>query len=416
MVAKTLAKRKPKAAAPVRAAGAVGGALAKANTPPKKPPYRGPALRVLQVLPALNEGGVEQSAVEMALFLKHKRIFNMVASAGGWHLTTLERHRVPHVPLPLESKLPWRILANAVALQRVILENDINVVHARSRAPAWAAWLACKDLPHVRFVTTFHGTYGVKGLLKKWYNGVMLKGRLVIANSQFIAAHIAETYGVDKGRIRVAARGVDAAFKEMPAMKAMRALRAELEIPPHVPMLLFVGRLTSWKGQHVLLEALARLPKKLQWVAVFAGGPDKTGTYARDIQGFGTRLGLSKRLRWLGSRKDIPLLNATADVAFNLSTKPEAFGRTTIEAMAMGTPVVASAHGGSVETVQDGKTGWLVEAQKPQEVAKVLRGLLTDMRPLASVGAAARAHVLETYTSEQCCAAELQAYRDLWQD
>lgn len=378
------------------------------NAPP-------PPLAVLQVLPALREGGVEQSAVEMALYIKSRGGVPVVASAGGRWTAVLRAHGIAHVPLPLDKKAPWFILWNMWRLRGVIHRFGIRVVHARSRGPAWSAWLALKlgGFGCVEYVTTFHGTYGAANIFKKVYNRVMLRGRLVIANSEFIKRHIIDTYGYPASRIVVAARGVDAAVYDPARFSAaeVAAARAALGVEGKTPLLLLTGRLTRWKGQAALLRALALL-KEEDWVAAFAGGA-KTHAYARELKALAAKLGIADRVRWLGMRDDVPLLNLAADLAFSCSTQAEAFGRVAIEAQAMGTPVIASRLGGSLETVRDRETGWLVPPGDAQALAKAIRGALSDRKHLDAMGAAARSWVMGHFTTERCCAAEWAAYQQL---
>lgn len=372
-------------------------------------------LTILQVTPALAEGGVEQSTLEMASFIKAQGATAIVASAGGAGEATLRRLGVMHIRLPLHRKAPWVLLWNALRLRSVIRAHGVDVVHARSRAPAWSAWLALRlgDFSRVRFITTFHGTYGAGHWVKRVYNKVMLKGPVVVANSDFIRRHIIDTYGVASSRIVVAARGVDPKdFRpaDYPPV-AVKRLRAALDIPDGTAMLLMVGRLTHWKGQHVLLDALATV-KDRPWVVVFAGGATQPA-YARSLKDQATRLGLAGQVRWVGNRTDIPLLNRAADVAFSCSVRPEAFGRVAIEAQAMGTPVIASALGGSLETVRNGKTGWLVPPDDAVALAKAIRTALASPKARAAMGKAARAWVLGHFTTETCCKAEWHAYQKL---
>ncbi len=384
-----------------------------------------PVRTALQILPALKDGGVEKSAIEMAKYLKDHGWRPLVASAGGGKVAELERLGVTHIRVQLATKTPWGILWNAVRIMRIIRREGVGIVHARSRAPAWSAWLACR-WTCVAYVTTFHGTYGLSGgSLKRFYNSVMVRGRVVIANSQFIRTHIIENYGVTPERIIVAARGIEPEVwnPSQFTKTEIAALRNELRVTEGVPMLLMVGRITRWKGHDLILEALGQIAD-LPWVWVVAGGIDKDSEYGQQLQARALELGIDERIRWLGSRSDIPRLLAASQLAISGSTRPEAFGRVAIEAMAMGVPVVATGIGGSLETIIDGKTGWLVRPEseakpqtglifgafKPQAVAGILRRALQDAKQLATMGHAARAHVLKSYTVDQCCAAELLAY------
>lgn len=378
-------------------------------------------LPVLQVLPRLKEGGVEESTLAIARYLKAQKgvphWVPHVAAASGKGAETLANLEVPYHKLPLHSKNPLLWLWLTYKLIGIIRAHRIAIVHARSRACAWparfAAWW-CK----VPYVTTFHGHYGLRGgWLKRFYNSVMVAGPVVVANSQFTKAHIVKEYRVNPNRIIVAARGIDARIfnPNLYPDEQRDELRKSLRIGKNVPMLTLVGRLTAWKGQHLLLEALSLLPTR-NFVVVFVGGKEGRGHYAEDLQGFAERLGIAENVRWLGARADVPAILAASTLAFSCSTRPEAFGRAAIEAMAMGVPIIASAHGGSLETIVNGETGWLVDIQPngevmPQALADIIKKALRNRTQLATVGAYARQHVLRRYTVAHMCRAEVEAYK-----
>jgi glycosyltransferase involved in cell wall biosynthesis len=375
-----------------------------------------PEMRILQVLPALNEGGVEVGTIQMARYLQGRGIFNVVASSGGKLAGILEKIGVPHVTLPLDTKNPLNILLNANRLRRLIKKDRITHVHARSRAPAWSAYMACslinasaKDA-YVIFLTTFHGIYGETPAIKRWYNGVMLKGDAVIANSAFVKNHIARVYGDTGKPIYVVHRGNDLERFDPTAIEqsAVDAVRESLGANAGTPLILMVGRLTAWKGQTVLLAALAEL-KDIPWVAAFAGAAENAA-YKQSLEGMIKHADLMDRIHLLGSRDDVPLLYRAADIAVSASIEPEAFGRVAIEAQAMETGIIATAHGGSLETVIDGETGFLVEPSNPTALKAALRKALTDLETFAAMGKAGRAHVCKHLTEEQMCRGETAVY------
>jgi glycosyltransferase involved in cell wall biosynthesis len=367
--------------------------------------------RVLQLLPALGDGGVERSAVEMARHLSGLGLDNIVASAGGDLVGEIEAAGAMHVRLPVGSKSPARMLANARVLAGLIDREAVDIVHARSRAPAWAGVLASRmSKRRPAFVTTFHGVYGHRSALKRWYNAVMLRGPLVIANSEYIRGHIVAVYGVPAERIALAPRGVDPAVFDPALIPAttVESIRAEFQVPPGATLILLVGRLTRWKGQGVFLDALASL-RDLPLVGVLVG----EGGMRAELETRARDLGVADRVRFPGSRRDIPALFAAADLAVSASTEPEAFGRVTIEAMAMETPVVATAHGGSLETVLPGRTGWLVPPGDAAALAAAIRRAVADPGALAAMGAAGRSHVLARFTVSRTVEAEFDVYRRL---
>jgi glycosyltransferase involved in cell wall biosynthesis len=378
-----------------------------------------PAMRILQVLPALNEGGVEGGTIQMAAHLQKERVFNMVASGGGKLVDRLSRIDVPHVTLPLETKNPFTIVLNAFRLKKIIETRRITHVHARSRAPAWSAYIACSmtnagaKSAHVHFLTTFHGLYGDKPAIKRWYNSVMLKGEAVIANSEFIKDHILRVYGDPGVPIFVVHRGNDLERFDPLAFDqdSVDLVRNSLGADARTPLILLVGRLTPWKGHTVLVSALSKL-KDLPWVAAFAGRAENADFQER-VKQMLKEEGIEKRIRILGSRDDVPLLYRAADVAVSASTEPEAFGRVAIEAQAMETGIIATAHGGSLETVIDGETGLLVEPSNAMAMADALREALTDLPAFAKMGKAGRLHVNRELSEEKMCQGETAAYVSL---
>jgi glycosyltransferase involved in cell wall biosynthesis len=349
---------------------------------------------VLQVLPSLITGGVERGTVEITQALTEADAIALVASAGGPLERLIERAGGIHVTLPLTTKSPFGIWRNAAALEALIRERKVSLVHARSRAPAWSAWLACRRTG-VPFVTTHHGTYSEGFPFKRLYNSVMARGRIVIAASQFIADLIMERHRVDPSRIRVIPRGVDPAVFDPGAVNGNRIAKmaAEWRLPDGVRTVVLPGRLTSWKGHSVLLDALARLNRP-DVMCVFVGSHQGRHAYARELENQATRLGIADRLRLVGQCDDMPAAMMLSDVVVHASTQPEAFGRVVIEAQAMGRPVIATDIGGPVETVRHGETGWRVKPGDPDALAAAI-GVALDLDPAErlALGERARASV-----------------------
>jgi glycosyltransferase involved in cell wall biosynthesis len=349
---------------------------------------------ILQVLPSLVTGGVERGTVEMVQAIAQAEGVALVASAGGPMVRTVERAGGTHIQLPLISKRPWAIWRNAAALEDVIRTRRVSLVHARSRAPAWSAWFACQRTG-VPFVTTYHGAYAEDLPFKRAYNAVMARGRIVIAASHYIADLITRQHGVDPARIRVIPRGVDPALFDPAAVTGARIakLAEAWRLPDDVQVVMLPGRLTSWKGQTVLLDAIARLDRP-NVLPVLVGSHQGRHHYARALQSQAERLGLAGRLRLVGQCDDMPAALMLADVVVHASVKPEAFGRVVIEAQAMERPVIASDLGGPVETVRQGETGWRVPPGDPDALAVAIAGAL-DLDPAvrAALGQRARASV-----------------------
>ncbi|MBR0675540.1 glycosyltransferase family 4 protein, partial [Roseomonas alkaliterrae] len=321
------------------------------------PPAAAPA--ILQVLPALVSGGVERGTLEIAEAIVAAGFRALVASAGGPLVEPLEALGARHVRLPLAERSPLALWRNARALERMVREEGVTILHARSRAPAWSALLAARRTG-ARFVTTYHGTYNEGFPGKRLYNSVMARGDRVIAISRFIAALVAERHGVGEDRLRVIPRGVDERAFDPAAVAPERvaALRAAWAVPEGRPVVMLPGRVTRWKGQGVLVEAMARLPGDA--LALLVGDAEARPAFRDELVARIAALGLGGRVRLVGHARDMPAALLLADVVVHASTDAEAFGRTVIEAQAMGRCVIASDLGGPTETVQDGVTGWRV--------------------------------------------------------
>jgi glycosyltransferase involved in cell wall biosynthesis len=369
---------------------------------------------VLQVLPSLVTGGVERGTVEIARAIAEAGGTSLVASAGGRMVATVQRAGGRHITLPLAGRNPWTIRRNAALLSEVIRAERVAIVHARSRAPAWSAWLACRRTG-AHFVTTYHGTYGEDLPFKRHYNAVMAKGERVIAASRFIAELVTARHGTDPERIRVIPRGVDPAVFDPGAVSGERISRLERawRLPEGVRVVLLPGRLTRWKGQGVLIEALARLAGD-NVCCVLAGSDQGRRRYSAQLIRQAEALGVADRLRLAGDCDDMPAALMLADVVVHASVQAEAFGRVVIEAQAMGRPVIAADLGGPVETVEQGVTGWRVPPGNPDALAAAIGHVLAlPADPLAALGARARAAVMRDCTVASMQASTMAVYDEL---
>ena len=372
------------------------------------------SLTVLQVLPALETGGVERGTVEMVQAIVRAGGNALVASAGGRLVAAVERAGGTHITLQLASKNPARIWRNAARLAFLIRAAEVDIVHARSRAPAWSAWLACRKTG-ARFVTTWHGVYKENAPGKRRYNAVMARGERIIAISQFVAAKLKSRHHVDPGRLRVIPRGVDTALFDPAVVTAERTARlaAQWRLPEGAPVIMLPARLTRWKGQSVMLEAMARLERKDVYL-VMVGADQGRNRFRRELLARAQTLGLAERVRLVGHCDDMAAALMMADVVANPSVEPEPFGRTVIEAQAMGRAVVVSDAGGTAETVEHGVTGWRVRPADPGALAATIDVILR-MSPAdrAAIGARARASVCTNYTTAAMQQATLEVYREL---
>ena len=367
-------------------------------------------MKILQVTPALGQGGVERGTVEMAAYTVKQGATSLVASQGGQMVQDLISTGARHIILPLERRDPFTIFANAIKLKTIILQEKVSLVHARSRAPAWAALLACR-LTGTPFLTTFHGTHRIQNRLKKLYNSSMVRGDRTIAISEFIKRHIITNYQLPEDRIDTAPRGCNPEFFSPTAIsqEVLNELRHSLGISSGEVVISLPGRLTRWKGQGLFLQALQKVAD-LPWKAVLIGGPEKKIAYLEELRAQAVELGIAERVVFVGDQSNIVPYYAISDIIVSASTEPEAFGRVAIEAQAMAKPVIASAHGGSLETVRDGATGWLFESGNVDALAGKLRQCLSSDAERKEMGNRGRQWVKEHFTVEQMCQAEWETY------
>jgi len=369
---------------------------------------------ILQVLPSLVTGGVERGTVEIVRAVAEAGGVALVASAGGRMVAAVARAGGRHITLPLNTRNPLLVWRNAGRLATLIRAERVGIVHARSRAPAWSAWLACQRTG-ARFLTTYHGAYGEDLPFKRHYNAVMARGELVIAASRFIAELVIQRHRVDAGRIRVIPRGVDPAVFDPAAVSADRLARlvSAWRLPDGVPIVLLPGRLTGWKGQPVLLQAIARLSRR-DVCCVLVGSDQGRRRYAAGLVRQAEALGIAARLRLAGECDDMPAALMLADVVVHASTAPEAFGRVVIEAQAMGRPVIAADLGGPVETVEQGVSGWRVPPGDAAALAAAIEHVLAlPEAEREAIGQRARAAVLRGYTVAAMQAATLDVYAEV---
>lgn len=359
-------------------------------------------------------GGVERSTVEIAGGLMAAGWGALVTSSGGPMVREIERTGARHVTLPMAEKSPLAILRNARTLADLVSLEGVDIVHARSRAPAWSAWLAARrrGLP---FVTTFHGTYSHGFPGKRWYNSIMTRGRRIIVASHFIADHVRKHYGVGDDRLRLIPRGVDLATFDPARVSAERMIQLAQawRLPDGAPVIMLPGRLTRWKGQLVLIDALAHFRHR-DFRCVLVGSDQGRTGYRREIERRIETRGLSAKVQIVDDCRDMPAAYMLSDVVVSASTDPEAFGRVAVEAQAMGRPVIATRLGAAGETVLENETGLLV----PPNDANALAAALEDALALRQdereqIAERAIAHVRQNFTRDLMCARTLEVYREV---
>ena len=369
---------------------------------------------VLQVLPRLQTGGAERGCVDVAAAIVARGGDALVASAGGHMVRELPRVGARHVVLPVDTKNPFKMRANIGRLARLIRDEGVDLVHARSRAPAWSAYFAARRCK-VPFVTTFHGVYGTGNPLKKLYNSSMVRADRVIAISDYIRQHILATYRIDPERVRTIPRGVDLDIFSPERVSPERVIKLvqEWRLPEDIPVILLPGRLTRLKGHGVLLKALAELGRS-DIRCLLVGSDQGRTAYRRELESRVRKLGLEAIVHVTDHCDDMAAAYKLSDVVVSASIEPEGFGRTVVEAQALGRPVIATNIGAPPETVIDGETGWLVPPNDPGALARALATAL-DLNEYQRRALAERAiaHVARHFSRQRMTDATLAVYEEL---
>ena len=378
-------------------------------------------LKVLQVIPKLGYGGAETGCYDIAHYLPENGCKSFIVTSGGELLKFVDKSKVKVFRLPVQSKNPILILINAIILTFIILLNNISIIHARSRAPAWSCLIASK-ITSRKFVTTFHGTYNFKSSLKKLYNSVMVRSDLIIAGSNFIFSHIKENYSNylnKKKKLLVVFRGINVDYFD-PTTKLEieeKKLLKQWEIEKDKKIILLPGRLTTWKGQEVFIEAINLVNIELGYEAFYAvilGSDQGRDLYKKKLIRLSEQYRLTKQLRFIDHCKDMALAYKVSDIIVSASIEPEAFGRVSVEAQSMEKPIIASNIGGSNETVVDEKTGYLFKAGDAKSLSqKILKTLTIDETQLKLIGNEGRKNIVQKFNVEKMCFSTYSEYKRL---
>jgi glycosyltransferase involved in cell wall biosynthesis len=378
-------------------------------------------LNVLQVIPKLGYGGAETGCYDIAHFLSENDCGSFLATSGGELIKYIKKDKVKLIRLPVHSKNPILILFNTLVLVIYIFLFKINIIHARSRAPAWSCYFASLITRRV-FVTTFHGTYNFKSNIKKFYNSIMLRAKLTIAGSNFIFSHINENYGEYLSRekkLRVIFRGINVDYfnpKNISVLKQEK-LKQEWGLSSNKFTILLPGRLTYWKGQEKFIESLNILIEDYNitnFQAVILGSDQGRKVYSKKLINLVQRYRLNKKIKFIQHCKEMPLAYSLADVVVSASIEPEAFGRVSVEAQAMSKPIIASNIGGSKETIINKKTGFLYKHDDPRELAKILNTVIQlSLDELKFMGNEGRKNITKKFDVETMCQSNLKEYKRL---
>ena len=378
-------------------------------------------INVLQVIPKLGYGGAETGCYDIAHFLPENNCKSFIVTSGGELTKFIDRKKVKLIRLPVHSKNPLMILMNSIILVGIILVFNISIVHARSRAPAWSCLFATK-ITRRKFVTTFHGTYNFRGKLKKFYNSVMVRSDLVIAGSNFIFSHIQENYPEflnSKKKFLVIFRGINVDYFD-PTTKLEtdeNKLLEEWHINNKKKIILMPGRLTSWKGQELFIEALNLVKIELGYEAfhvVILGSDQGRDMYKKKLINLTEKYNLKDQIKFVDHCKDMALAYNISDIVVSASIEPESFGRVAVEAQSMEKVIIASNIGGSNETIINEKTGFLFESGDPSALSKkIIQAISMDESSLKLMGKEGRKNIIKKFNVEKMCFSTYSEYKRL---
>jgi glycosyltransferase involved in cell wall biosynthesis len=368
-------------------------------------------LTVIQILPEMEEGGVEGETLDLAVFLSQNGYRSIVISGGGRLVPQLEKSGCTHIEWTHIGTKNLLCLQYIYKLRKYLLTQDVDVLHLRSRLPGWVAYLAWRLLPAIRrpvLITTFHGFYSVSS-----YSRIMTKGERVIAVSATIKKHIIDNYNIEEEKIGLIHGGFDAQkfSPEAVSVERVRCLK-EKWLVAHAgkPVIILPGRLTYLKGQDILIESLA-LIKNRDFVCLLIGDTQENPSYTQKIETLIKSHGLEEKILLVGHCNDMPAAILLADIVISASsTQPEAFGKIAIESMAMGKPMIGTAHGGSLDTILPGKTGWLVPPFDSESMSKAILEALADSENTKNLGEQGRVWVSEHFTAKTMCEKTIALY------
>jgi glycosyltransferase involved in cell wall biosynthesis len=366
------------------------------------------------VVPSLISGGVERGTIDIALKLKES--YNpIVISVGGPLVTILIHNQIPHIYLNVASKNPFLIWNNAKFITKIVKEYNVDIIHARSRAPAWSCYMVAQATGK-KFITTFHGIYNISNMMKKYYNSIMTKGERVIAVSNFVKQHILDNYNIEENRIEVIHRGVDYQYFNPDLLTAQQILlhKEKYNIPKNVPVILLPARMTEWKGHAVLIEAL-NIIKHLDFYCLIVGDLSKHPNFAARICNRIDELKLQNKVQMFGDENYMFSLYGVSDLVLSTSIVPEAFGRIIIEAQSMRKLVIATNLGGAAETILDEHSGYHVKPNDVNELADKISYCLSILGSAKAeeITANARQSVINNFSLELMLNKTLNIYEEV---
>ena len=376
--------------------------------------------RILQIIPNMEIGGAERTVLEITSFLKDTEFSSLVLTSGGKLIGELEKENIEVIKLKIDKKNPYSIIKNFFLFIKIFREKKIDLVHVRSRAPAWSAIFAAKKIG-IPVLTTWHGHVSNSSFIKKIYNSIMLKGDAVIANSAYTAERISKIYNIDLNKIDIISRGVNVESFEGSKFsnKEISNMRKMWSVDDNKIIILFPARLTRWKGHLVTIEAINLLKKEKFFdhvIFLFAGEKAGAENYIKKLNSIITKFKLQENIKLVERIENMPLAYLASDIVLSPSIEPEPFGRIPIEAQAAGKTIIASDHGAVKDTIKNGNnfTGFKVKPNDPQALSIAIKQSITmDKKDLTKMHERAISNVKNNFSLENMCKKTLEVYKRL---
>ena len=371
---------------------------------------------ILQVIPTLNISGAEQGCFDVANYLIKNGITSNIITSSGYRISQLEKNGSIIFRMPVHSKNPIVMIINIFRILKIVKKNKINIIHARSRAPAWSCYFAAK-FAKVRFITTFHGTYNFNNNFKKFYNSIMIKSDHIIAISNFIYGEIRNKYLYSKKNISIIQRGINVESldpSKTDSIKVNNFLK-KYSVKKESIKLVLPGRVTGWKGHSIAIDAMAYLSdnSKDEFELFFVGPTDNLNLKNNLLKKI-KDLNLEDAIKFVQPTKEMNLIYSIADIVLSCSTDPEAFGRIPVEAQAMGKVIIASNHGGHTETITMGLSGFLYQVRSYEGLGdSIIEAVSSPLYLDKSYNIKRRELILENFTVQKMCEETLRIYNNV---
>jgi glycosyltransferase involved in cell wall biosynthesis len=368
---------------------------------------------ILQVIPTLNISGAEQGCFDVANYLTKNGFTSNIITSSGYRIEQLEKNGSIVNRIPVHSKNPLTMIINIFKIIKIVKKNNINIIHARSRAPAWSCYFVAK-IAKIKFITTFHGTYNFNNKIKKFYNSIMIRSDYIIAISEFIHNEIKSKYAYSKKNLSVISRGIDIEYLDPSKTdyKKVKKIIKDHDIKNDSIKLVLPGRVSGWKGHNVAIEAMAHLKDKSSndFELIFVGPADNLKLKNNLLQKI-SELKLENCVKFVGPSKEMNLVYSLADIVLSCSTDPEAFGRIPVEAQAMGKVIIASNHGGHTETIINGLSGFLYSPLNSEELANlIIKTISSEIYLEDQYRIKRRQIILDKFTDLNMCKKTLEVY------